>query len=114
MTPNKVFELLMIYVQTVFPAMSFIEGLLGAFSETLPCTNWESEAKAKGDYPLLARSHLRMLRRRRAGSDILSNSLTSGNVKEVDPEGHGLLRDHVVLGDVVTNLQMRNLDLISW
>lgn len=50
-----------------------------------PFTNWGNEAKAKGDYPIIVRNHVRILSRREAGSDILFNSQMT--VWKTDPEG---------------------------
>lgn len=71
-TFNKTFKPFIIYLQTVFSALSSIMGVLWALPETHPFTNWENEAKAKGAYPL--RNHVRILSRRETGSDILFNS----------------------------------------
>ena len=47
-----------------------------------------NEVKAKRNYPVVARNHVRVLSRREAGSDTLLNSLSSGRS---DPERNDVL-----------------------
>lgn len=71
-TFNKTFKPFIIYLQTVFSALSTIIGMLWALPDTHPFTYWENKANAKGAYPL--RNHLRILSRGEIGSDIFFNS----------------------------------------
>lgn len=50
--PNKTFEPFMIYLHTVFSALSSIIGCYEPCQKHHPLTNWEKEAKAKGPVPL--------------------------------------------------------------
>lgn len=73
--PNKTFKPFMIYLQTVFPIISLPLWICyEPCQKHHPLGNWENVAKAKGDYPVVVRNHVRNLRRE-AGSDILFNSL---------------------------------------
>lgn len=88
-TFNKTVKPFIIYLQTVFSALSSIMDVLWALPETPPNHKLGKWGQSKRGLSVALRNHSRILSRRETGSDILFNSRVA--TWKRDPERNGLL-----------------------